>query len=463
MAPTKQDITRVALYIRVSTEDQARFGDSLQAQEDALVQWASDKGHKIVGIYRDEGNSARKPALKRPVMLHLLEDVKAGKVDLVAFTKLDRWFRNLEQYYAVQPILDKHNVAWQAILEDYQTVTADGRLKVNIMLSVAENESDRTSERIKFVFDAKRRRKETILGTNNTPFGYKIELIDGARRLVKDPETQPILEDFWAHLKAYRNVRAAAQLANERYGLARSYKTWTEIAKNEIYTGTHRGIEDFCPAYIDRTAWEELRAPHGQVKNTQHPDRVYLFAGLIACPACGKKLAGSYCTHRKPSGDVEYRSYRCPDRVLHLCSNRRSVSEKKLESQLLAVVRAELEQYVLSVETSAKATRKPRATADAAKLSEQLRRLNVVYMAGNMDDAEYSRLTAELNAKIEKARQTEHESRPPDLTALKTLLDSEFEAIYESLEPADRRRMWRAIISEIHVQGNDLDRITFRA
>ena len=73
-------------------------------------------------------------------------------IDLIIFTKLDRSFRSVRDNHAVQAILDKNNVVWRAILEDYQTETADGRLKVNIMLSVAENEADRTSERIKFVF-----------------------------------------------------------------------------------------------------------------------------------------------------------------------------------------------------------------------------------------------------------------------------------------------------------------------
>ena len=99
-------VLRVALLPRVSSDEQVATGYSLQAQEDALVKYAVEHNMKIVGIYRDEGCSARKPVLKRPVMLRLLEDVKAGKIDRILFTKIDRWFRNVEQYYSVQPILD---------------------------------------------------------------------------------------------------------------------------------------------------------------------------------------------------------------------------------------------------------------------------------------------------------------------------------------------------------------------
>ena len=197
MSNTPETITRAALYIRVSTEEQALHGYSLEAQEAALKQYAIDHDYKVVHIYHDEGFSARKPVMRRKVMQELLADVQAGKIDLILFTKLDRWFRNVHDYHQVQNILDKHGVAWKTILEDYQTATADGRLKVNIMLSVAENEADRTSERIKFVFDNKLRNGEYCFGGALAPYGYKAEVINGVRKLVKDPETESATAAFW--------------------------------------------------------------------------------------------------------------------------------------------------------------------------------------------------------------------------------------------------------------------------
>lgn len=127
-----EKILRVALYPRVSTEEQFLRGYSLQTQEEVLTQYAHDHGYKIVGVYRDEGHSARKPALKRKVMQELLADVQAGKIDRRLFIKLDRWFRNVREYHKIQEILEANNVTWQATMEDYNTATADGRLKVNI-------------------------------------------------------------------------------------------------------------------------------------------------------------------------------------------------------------------------------------------------------------------------------------------------------------------------------------------
>lgn len=85
---------RAALYIRVSSEEQARHGLSLQEQRDALTRYAKANKMTVVDIYEDAGISARKPYKKRPALLRLLGDCKAGKVDTILFIKLDRWFRD---------------------------------------------------------------------------------------------------------------------------------------------------------------------------------------------------------------------------------------------------------------------------------------------------------------------------------------------------------------------------------
>lgn len=447
-----KEILRVALYIRVSTEEQALHGDSLPAQEDALVSYANSNGMKIVNIYRDEGNSARKPALKRPKVLELLEDVKAGKIDRILFTKLDRWFRNVREYHRVQAILEENSVAWQAVLEDYNTATADGRLKVNIMISVAENESDRTAERIKFVFEAKRRRKELCFGGPVMPYGYTAKEIDGVRRLVKDPETEPMVTEFWDHVRKYNSVRLAGLYVNEKFGISRRYKTWTDMSRKELYTGVYRGVEGFCPAYVDRDEWEQLQQDHMKIKKTQSPTRVYLFTGLLRCPGCGGTLKASYKVYNKDH-TREYHTYRCNNGQLNMCPYRHSVSEKKLEKYLLKNIGAEIDSYIMDVEASGKQKKKPKAAMDVVKLNEQLRRLNMIYMSGNITDDEYTEQTTALKKKIEAAKKAEKDERPPDLDVLKQFAASDFQNIYSTLEPEDKRRLWRSIISEIHVEG----------
>lgn len=452
MAPNQ--ILRVALYPRVSTEEQAAHGYSLELQEEALVRYANDHGYKIVGIYRDEGNSARKPVMKRKVMLQLLEDVKAGKIDRILFLKLDRWFRNVREYHVVQQILETHNVTWQATMEEYDTVTANGRLRVNIMLSVAENESDRTSERIKFVFDGKRKRKEWCFtgGPTQWPYGYMPQLIDGVKRCVKNPDTEPIVQDFWDYVVKYNSVRKAGMYVCEKHGITRNYRTWMVTARNELYTGTFHGVEDYCPAYVSRADWERIILGHEIIKKTQSPDRVYLFTGLIRCPVCGNTMKATFKTYPNDRSK-EYNGYRCNNGKLRTCSFNHQLSERKIEKYLLNNIQALLEEHITTAEIAAKERRQQPKALDAVNLAEKLRRLNTIYMAGNISDEDYMAESRRLKAAIEKAKAQDEQDTPPNLEALRAFLQSDFLTIYDSLSKEDRRRIWRSVIQEILIDG----------
>ena len=115
---------KVFLYLRVSSEEQVKHGYSLDAQYEALKDFCEKNNHVVLGVYKDEGISGRKPYTKRPAMMELLNDLGKVRPDIILFTKLDRWFRNIKEYYKVQDILDKYKVDWKAINEEYDTSTA---------------------------------------------------------------------------------------------------------------------------------------------------------------------------------------------------------------------------------------------------------------------------------------------------------------------------------------------------
>lgn len=461
MSTEHEKIIRAALYPRVSTEEQVLRGDSLTAQEEELLRFAEAHGMKVVGIYRDEGNSARKPALKRKVMMELLDDVKAGKIDRILVTKLDRWFRNVREYHKIQEILEDNNVAWQTTLESYDTATADGRFKVNIMLSVAENEADRTSERIRFINQSKLNRKEPRTGTLS--YGYKTERVNGAKRVVKDPKTAPMVQDFWDHYRKYESIKLAGNFVNQKYGIKRTYKAWSTTAKSEMHTGNWLGVEDYCPAYISPKDWKHLQDCRN-VKTSANPNRVYLFTGLILCPGCGRHLTGVTTRHHRPGGKrAEWKNYRCHDRRMAICPAPATISEGKIERHLLENLRPDLERFIIEAELREQSPVKKSKAHDISKLNEQMRRLNMIYMAGNMDDDEYAKQTVDLKKKLEQAKEEEKDERPPDLEVLREFLKSDFETIYHTLDDEDKRRLWRSIISEIHVSKGKVEHIVFRA
>lgn len=449
------NVLRAGLYERVSTDEQALHGYSIATQKDTLEEHCKEKGYKIVGHYTDEGISGAKPPLKRPALKQLLDDVQAGKIDVIVFTKLDRWFRSIEQYYKVQEVLERHNVVWQAVLEDYNTATADGRLKVNIMLSVAANERERTSERIKVVLENKFKNKVAAWGGPKRALGYKIEKDEnGVSRLVKDPETQHIAEEFWEMMINHSTLHQAGRHLNMTYGLNRSLRVWYGMRNSTIYYGEYNGIQDFCEPYISKDDWTRINTMP-QVKKRRTTE-IHLFTGMMRCPICGNRLVVN--TSKNRYGTL-YRSYRCANARAGLCTFKKSKNETVIETWLLdhleEIIGDEIEKALVN---KAKVKAKPKTDVD--KLKEQLRKLNVIYMAGGKTDEEYLQEVAELKALIDKASE-EAPQVEKDIAPLQKLLKSDYKALYETLSRENKRKFWRELFKEIIInpEGNVVDYI----
>lgn len=450
-------ILRAGLYERVSTDEQAKYGYSIKTQIDALEEYCKKNKIKIVDHYTDDGVSGGKAAFRRPEMARLLDDIKEKNIDIVLFTRLDRWFRNVQEYFKVQEILDEHKVQWKAIWEDYDTTTANGKMAITIFLAIAQNEREKGAERVRVVFEKKRQNKEAWF---HPSFGYiKEEDDNGIMRLVKDPELKDALQDFWDIAVKYHNVTKAAKYVNQVYSLDRNKKLWFDVAHNEIYTGNYKGVADYCEPYVSVEDWETLQ--NRGIKKSQG-NRVYLFTGLIKCPLCRNTLSSNYCTRKRNDGVIkEYRSYRCKHKEFDICDNSNSISEGKTEKWLLNNLDKLLRDEIARVELErTKPKKKPKA--DAAIFREKLRRLEVVYMAGNKTDAEYLAETAELKEQIRKAEMERlDDPAEVDIEALRSTLETDFRGIYETLSQEDKRRFWRGLIKEIHVKGNDVQSVDF--
>lgn len=454
-------ILRGACYERVSTEEQAVRGYSVDAQIDSLNEYCAKNKIKIVSHYTDAGISGAKPPLKRPALQRLIEDVEAGKIDVILFTKLDRWFRSVAEYFKVQEILERHRVEWKAIHEDYDTTTANGRMAITIFMAIAQNEREKAAERIKTVFDHKRKNKESFFGHASLPFGYiEEEDEDGIRRLVKNPEVEDALQEFFDLCVKYDNISNAARTINLKYGMTRGKHKWHELTKKEIYTGTYKGVEDYCPAYISKKDWDKLQNK-GNIRIAKN-NRIYLFTGLIECPECGNNLRAQYCKQTRKSGEVkEYYSYKCPGRDGRICGYKNTVSQLKIEAYLLDNLERFMKDEIARIEIEkTKPRKKPKTNIQSLK--EQLRRLEIVYMAGNKTDEEYIKEQNELNTAIKKA-ETEIADAPEnkDVSVLQETLETDFKSIYESFEVEDKRRFWRTLIHRIYIEGREVKSIEF--
>lgn len=446
-------VLRAGCYERVSTEEQALRGFSIGAQIDNLETYCKEKKIKIVDHYTDEGISGAKPPLKRPALQRLLDDVAAGKIDVILFTKLDRWFRSVPEYFKVQEILDKHRVEWKTIQEDYDTSTANGRMAITIFLAVAQNERERTAERIKVVFEHKRKNKEACFGGPAIPWGYKKEKDEqGVTRLVKDPETEQACQEFWDILIKQQNLSRAIKHVALNYGVKKNWKSWANLTHSDFYSGVHRGVPDYCEPYVSPEDW--LRYQEREPIKSTPSGRIYFFRGLMRCPGCGHKLCGD---GNKKSYGV-YKSYRCVHRSRG-CEEHIGVSEKNIEKQLLNNLSTYLQNEITRVELEAKKA-KPKPKVNVKTLKERQRRLTVAYMAGNVPDEQYLKEDQELKALIKKAEE-EAPEKPRDVQPLKELMEKDIKSLYETFTDEEKQRFWLGLIKEIKLEGKKIKEVIF--
>ena len=453
-------ILRVACYERVSTDEQASRGFSIDAQIDNLKEYCEKEGMKIVDHYTDEGKSGSLPPLKRPALHRLLEDVQAGKIDMILFTKLDRWFRSVKEYFKVQDILDSHKVEWKAIHEDYDTTTANGRMAITIFLAIAQNEREKASERVKRVFSHKRKEKEACFGGPYLPFGYMKEKdADGINRLVKNPAEKQMCEEFWRILIEHDSINMAIHHMRNVYGVKKDPSTWLLMTRKTFYYGMYDGIEDFCEPYVTKEEWDKVQKSADTRKQDTKPKRVYLFTGLMHCPKCGATLSSSYTISKYKDKGYECRMYRCRHKNKG-CDYKRNISESTMEKMLLAKLPELIQKEIAAAEVKKNAlVDKPKY--NIVNLRERLRSLNDSYMAGNKTDEEYIAEGAEIKKLIAIAEKEVPQSER-DLTPLKELLDASFLSIYSEQERLEKRHFWQGLIAEIKLDDNKIEDVIFR-
>lgn len=430
---------RVFLYVRVSTEEQALHGLSIEAQTTALQTWAQEQGHQVAGLYIDAGISARKAASNRPQLQRLLADVRAGRGDLIAFTKLDRWFRNIAEYYKVQEVLEQHHVHWRTIHEDYDTSSASGRLKVNIMLSVAQDEADRTGERIKAILQDKIRKGQVAGG--KVPLGYKIE----NKKMAVDPESAPIVQDMFRQYMAIRSINSLRKYVLDKYGI--SY--WTTglkmLLQNQRYIGRAHGQDNFCPPLIDSAVFwqvQELMAQRSQ-RNSGRSDRVYLFTGLVFCAECGNRLSAQSIKNN-------YIYYRCTRyEKLHLCSHKKRTNELVLEEWLLENLVSSYEKYNDMLLKQKQTPASPKV--DQARIRRKLEKLKDLYLNDLIDRDIYQADYTALQNQLCKAQDLERTlPQPVDTQEIKNALEA-----YYKLERLEQKEFWGRMVGKIKITSDD--------
>ena len=434
---------RVDLYIRVSGQEQAIKGLSLEAQQESLEEYARERGWVIVGVYIDAAKTARKSLGKRTNFLRMLESVKQDNVDLILFTRLDRWFRSVADYYKVMEILDAHNCGWLTTQEQYDTTSSGGRLYINLRLSIAQNEADLCGERIGVVLDSKVKHGTVVSG--KIPFGYRI---NEEKRLEVVPENAAIILDAFEHYRSTVSVRATAAYIQRTYGLnwdnVRCRRNLVQTLYIGHYESNGRVNPNFCPPIVPRDLYDDVQKLLSNNTKANPTGRVFLFTSLLICAECGHRLAGLQ------TGYGPY--YRCPQHYSRqTCDHKKQIRETAVEEWLFTFLGDELKKQRLEWDIKEARRRQTAASIDRAAIRRKLSRLKELYVNEMIDLEEYRRDYELYTAQLAERTAPSAEEERPNFEAVEAILASGFRKIYDGLEREEKRTLWRSVIKEIRV------------
>ena len=310
-----EDKKRCGLYMRVSTEDQAKEGFSLPEQKERLESFCKFKGYEIVEYYQDAGLSA-KTGNHRPEFERLKNDIKSKKINTIVALKLDRITRSIYDWENLMTFLDENDAYLDCVNDEINTTTANGKMISRLLMSVSQNEIERTSERTKIGMAGAIKSGHI---PHQAPLGYKHE----NKKLVIDYSTKDIvirIFDLYYNGLSYKKI---SNLFNEEKVLGRDNwrdTTITTILENEIYKGDFvHGKRTKHPTYyenvvepiISKEMWEECQVQKKKNSKSYKRTLTYLYLQKLKCPKCNRILGGKATTNRKGNAYFYYYCHDC--------------------------------------------------------------------------------------------------------------------------------------------------------
>lgn len=456
----------VAAYVRVSTQEQKLHGLSLDAQKMKLTEYAEAHNMKIVEWYVDEGVSARKLIRKRPELQRMIQDAEKGKFERIIFIKLDRFFRSVAEYHECMKRISP--VVWTTTEEKYDLSTAQGRMLVNMKLTIAEMEADMAGERVDIVNEYKVSTGQPLSGS--MPFGFKIEVDTntGRKKIVKDPDDAEVLDDLIQHYMTHQSKKKTMVYASTMHNVAISHDSLTRLLSNTMLKGAYRDNPSYCEAYLTPDEFDKLQdILKRNVKDNTAENRAYLFSGLIKCPECGCSLKGNIQVHHGNNncGTYRYKRYRCGKmRKDNACSFNKSISENAFERMMLANIEKLFEDAKLRSSKVSDSVKLPKYNLD--EIYEQIDRLNYSWQTGKIRKVEqYEKDYAELLDKLQAAESEQGEIEIKDFAKVEAILHSGWREIYDKLDDAYKRAFWRSFVKSIEInwttETKEITRVNF--
>lgn len=311
------------LYIRVSTDEQAKYGYSIDMQQNQCFNFAQKEGYNIIGVYIDDGYTARNQ--NRPQYKQLFEDIKNKKknINAVIVWRCDRMIRNTGLYHAqIVPKFAQYGVELLSATENNDMNNPYGRYIRNNQINNAELESELTS--IRTIENLKEKARQGYFPGSRAPVGYIRDKIDGKKVIVPDKQKAPYIKDvFNLYTRGGYSYKEIADKLAKR-GFTHNNKPCNKklieniltvydcfyngqfIFKGVKYEGKHEAI-------LTKEEYANFKRVRDQKYAPKSKKHTFIYRGLIQCALTGKYLIGEEQTGANNSGIYQY--YRC-----HHCS-----------------------------------------------------------------------------------------------------------------------------------------------
>jgi site-specific DNA recombinase len=309
---------RIGIYIRVSTEEQAKIVEgSLVSQRKRLEEYVDGQNRRennwgaIVSVYVDEGKSAKD--MNRPEFQRLLSDVRMGKLDLILASELSRFSRSIRDFCEIWDLLKKHKVSFITLRDNFDSTTAAGEMMIFNIMNYAQYERKQTGERITANFQS--RAKRGLWNGGVIPLGYKRDVTNPGKLLVDEEESktiQMIFDLFLEQKSLHETCRALNSLG---YRTKKSQNHYTvQSLHNMLTNSTYLGLREVnkrkseegsgelqlvkaqWEAIIDQKIFDRvqkvLEGNRRRFKPMSFKTYAYPLTGIAICGECGARLNG---------------------------------------------------------------------------------------------------------------------------------------------------------------------------
>ena len=423
----------VGLYPRVSTEDQSRYGHSLDEQEESMIALCQYKKYEIYKIYREEGVSAK--SMNRPKFQEMIEDLKSGKINKIIVYKLDRLTRSIQDLESICKLIEETGTGLESASEDINTDSATGKFFIRMTTILAQLEIERCSERTKFGLTGAVKKGHF---SGKAPLGYRKV---NKELVIDELESEVVKEIFLSYVKG-NSVCSIAKDLNERKVLNKNWQT-TMIDRmlcNYIYAGDYQHrkrikdeetllFENVCPAIIDKETFKKVQKQKEKNLKNYVRKHTYVYMQTIVCSKCNKIMGGSSSTSKNKPTQIYYRCNCCNTRI----------NEKKIEKPLMLFLNDMLD-YFLLIDNSFKSFHNEDVTTELNKykkilndLKKKQKRIKEAYLDSSIEiddfkdeDSSIKNHILEIENKIKELKQSsENINHKDDIRLINNLFELE--------------------------------------